>query len=84
MCCATCKSSCCACRGPLPHPDRVDRLRPEEQLTLKVASVLGLTIYRQLLQARPRFGCYFPRAAQPCDCTVAKQGDVQGSWHDRL
>ena len=33
-----------------PAADRVDRLRPEEQLTLKVASVLGLTIYRQLLQ----------------------------------
>lgn len=33
-----------------PHTDRVDRLRPEEQLTLKVASVLGLTLYRQLLQ----------------------------------
>ena len=30
--------------------DRVDRLRPEEQLTLKVASVLGLTVYSQLLQ----------------------------------
>ena len=35
-----------------PGADRVDRLRPEEQLTLKVASVLGLTIYRQLLQVR--------------------------------
>ena len=36
-----------------PHPttDRVDRLRPEDQLTLKVASVQGLTVYRQLLQA---------------------------------
>ena len=32
----------------------MDRLRPEEQLTLKVASVLGLTIYRQLLQVRGR------------------------------
>lgn len=51
------------CTPPWPHtalplppcsPDRVDRLRPEEQLTLKVASILGLTIYRQLLQARLR------------------------------
>lgn len=36
----------------------MDRLRPEEQLTLKVASVLGLTIYRQLLQARPGLDCW--------------------------
>jgi hypothetical protein len=50
--------SCASTRLPLPVPpvlgcrvaDRVDRLRPEEQLTLKVASVLGLTIYSQLLQ----------------------------------
>ena len=34
--------------------DRVDRLRPEEQLTLKVASVLGLTVYSQLLQVHIR------------------------------
>lgn len=39
---------------PVPQPDRVDRLKPDEQLTLKVASVLGLTVYRQLLQARIR------------------------------
>lgn len=31
--------------------DCVDRLRPEEQLLLKVASVCGLTIYADLLQA---------------------------------
>lgn len=30
--------------------NRVDRLRPDEQLTLKVASVGGLTIYLDLLQ----------------------------------
>ena len=29
---------------------RIDRLRPEEQLTLKVASVVGLTVYADLLQ----------------------------------
>lgn len=32
-------------------PARVDRLRPDEQLTLKVASVMGTTVYSELLQA---------------------------------
>jgi Adenylate and Guanylate cyclase catalytic domain len=32
-------------------PARVDRLRPDEQLTLKVASVMGATVYTDLLQA---------------------------------
>ena len=32
---------------------RIDRLRPEEQLTLKVASVVGLTVYADLLQVGP-------------------------------
>lgn len=32
-------------------PARVDRLRPDEQLTLKVASVMGATVYSDLLQA---------------------------------
>ena len=42
------------------HTDRVDRLRPEEQLALKVAAVLGLTAYTELLQASSRLrvcGC---------------------------
>ena len=48
-------SHCPPLARPPPAPshtaDRVDRLRPEEQLTLKAASVLGLTVYAQLLQA---------------------------------
>jgi len=32
-------------------PARVDRLRPDEQLTLKVASAMGTTVYSDLLQA---------------------------------
>ena len=32
-------------------PARVDRLRPDEQLTLKVASVMGITVYTDLLRA---------------------------------
>jgi hypothetical protein len=32
-------------------PARVDRLRPDEQLTLKVASAMGATVYTELLQA---------------------------------
>jgi hypothetical protein len=45
-----CRLRTAATPCPLP-PDRVDRLRPAEQLTLKVASVLGLTVYRALLAA---------------------------------
>lgn len=37
--------------------DRVDRLRPEEQLTLKVASVQGTILYADLLQARAGRRC---------------------------
>lgn len=61
------------CLPFLPAADRVDRLKPDEQLTLKVASVLGLTVYRQLLQAsRGAAGASAPGSCAPL------------GWHERM
>lgn len=68
-------------------PARMDRLRPDEQLTLKVASVMGVTVDEELLRAchpkRPsaRRIAADMRALRTAGFLSKDPGGAPGMWH---